>query len=64
MARGMKVNGKMESFMERGLKHSQMEPSLMESGLKEDHLAQECANTQMELNTLEIGLMVNLTGKA
>lgn len=56
---GMRVSGKMENFTEKELKHYLMALYSMVSGPKESLKEWECASTQMEQNTLEIGLMDN-----
>ena len=61
--KGMKVNGKMGNFMGKALRLCQTAPFLMVNGSKADPLDQACASIQMELNTLETGLMGNLMVK-
>lgn len=55
-----KANGVKESFMERVSKHYQMVQFSTEIGKKAVQLVRACANTLMELNTPEVGSMVNL----
>ena len=55
MVKGMKVNGKMESFMGKALRLYQMEQFSMVNGSKVDPSDQECANTLTELNIQETG---------
>jgi hypothetical protein len=55
MAKDMKVNGKMESFMGKALRLYQMEPFSMANGSKADLSDQACASIQTELNIQETG---------
>ncbi len=53
--KGMKVNGKMGSFMGKALRLYQMGLCSMVNGSKVDPSDQECANIRTELNTQETG---------